>query len=133
MPEADAEGDTPWAVGPLATIECMRLNSAFGFSGKRLIYWYLSRLPFAPAPTPITNLFYVQDANLLIRPRNRCVWRRVRRGGRWVWHRHLWTGRAYSRGHEIESCHRVQSHHLLGARAPCLSKSEAISYKQQSL
>ena len=31
MPEADAEGDTPWAVGPLAKIECTRLNIAFAF------------------------------------------------------------------------------------------------------
>src|SRR3990167_6475897 len=70
MPEADAEGDTPWAVGPLAAIECTRLNIELHLNPNGSHTGYVSRLP------PPRRPFNFQKP-----PRNRCVWRRVRRGG----------------------------------------------------
>src|SRR3989338_7796704 len=59
-----------WAGRPLAMTECTRLNFAFDFVSKRLTYPLCE--PFAPTPPPI---------QFLKPPRNRCAWRRVRRGG----------------------------------------------------
>jgi len=47
MPEADAEGDTPWLCRPLAMTECTRLNIELYFDfGQTAHFSHVSRLLF---------------------------------------------------------------------------------------